>query len=216
MKVLALVSFALLFSFRSVYAISISDILFQDTEEVCYSQNYSESDLSNNPNQSIKSLKVSLTQEEDALYLDLEAYVTKILVETYDVENEKEDGSFSSTVVKKSFESFERYTAGMFCNQDKNDNSQLFCQIDCDGGNALITLGLDQNSESIKFTNYNLSVKGGCGDDDIENVVQWLRPSIEDSQKFTEGDGILSLSKMPEQECSSFNKSLFSEDDSRS
>ena len=200
MRLLAFVCFALLFSFRSVYANPMLASLEAEGKAVCHGVEYSEDSFVSNPKQTVKSLRTKLYKdienpEVKAYYLEIDAKVEELVKTTYPNQAPTEKPEIEESRVVNSYSSI------LACSEDTTSN-QLFCSAACGEGSATVSFQLDQNGKVIQLANYQISVdpNSSCSEDDISAATKWLQPSYT-TQKATDGDDHFNLYKLPAQYC---------------
>lgn len=138
---------------------------------ICYSSEYSAEHLKKHPKQTVKEMKIKIYKgtedyDSDQLYLAVQALV-------------KPKGS----------NDYKPYQTGMACTEI---DGRLLCNIDCDGGSAVVRPSMINPGEWMRLENNGFVMYGGCGEEVNEEDSIYLTPT-------KGGDDLFMLKKMKDQ-----------------
>lgn len=120
--------------------------------QACYGREYSDQEMSLNPGQIAKAIRVYLLtdQNSDSIYM----YVNLTL------RKEMRDHK-----TQKTFSGYIDYQTDMYCHTVSKDQGKIFCSVFCDGGSVVLALNTRSNkkTEGIKLINEGFAINGTCG-----------------------------------------------------
>jgi hypothetical protein len=128
----------------SAYATSLAEVFGSlPSEGACYTRSYSAAHLARNPLQTVKDITVKLTRTSP--------WTTS-------------EGEFMQVLVHQKKSPRKALRQAMSCFES---GGEIICAVDCDGGSMVVNALKDGK---LTITNNNLTLKGGCGEDEDETI----------------------------------------------
>jgi len=134
-------------------------------EGACYTRSYSASHLARHPNQTVKNIAIKLTRTSPWT---------------------ANEGEFMQVLVNQKKAPRKNLRQAMSCFES---SGEVICPVDCDGGAMYVTALKD---DKLTVTNNNLTLKGGCGEEEDETIYL---------ETIVGGDDSFVLNKAPMSAC---------------
>jgi hypothetical protein len=128
----------------SAYATSIAEVFGSlPSEGACYTRSYSAAHLARHPKQTVKNITVKLTRTSPWT---------------------SNEGEFMQVLVNQKTAPRKNLRQAMSCFES---SGEVICPVDCDGGAMYVNALKDGK---LTIANNNLTLKGGCGEDEDETI----------------------------------------------
>jgi hypothetical protein len=128
----------------SAYATSLVEVFGSlPAEGACYTRTYSAAHLARHPKQTVKNITVKLTRTSPWT---------------------SNEGEFMQVLVNQKTAPRKNLRQAMSCFES---SGEVICPVDCDGGAMYVNALKDGK---LTIANNNLTLKGGCGEDEDETI----------------------------------------------
>ncbi len=134
-------------------------------EGACYTRSYSAAHLARHPNQTVKKITIKLTRTSPWT---------------------ANEGEFMQVLVNQKKAPRKNLRQAMSCFES---SGEVICPVDCDGGAMYVTALKD---DKLTVANNNLTLKGGCGEEEDETIYL---------ETIVGGDDSFVLNKAPIADC---------------